>query len=770
MTKKEKAKPAKKDEDTKAHKPRFTDFEQEALDFHNRDGVPGKISILPTKPLLTQQDLALAYSPGVAVPCLEIARDPQTAYDYTSKGNLVAVISNGTAVLGLGKLGALASKPVMEGKAVLFKRFADVDAVDIEVDTTDVDEFINAVKYLGPSWGGINLEDIAGPECFIIEEKLKELMDIPIFHDDQHGTAIICAAGLINAAEITGRKIEDMTIVVNGAGAAGIACLELMKTLGIRDENAFLCDRDGIIYEGRTVSMNQWKSAHAVKTNKRTLEEAMTDADVFLGLSAKGAVTQTMVKKMGKNPIIFAMANPDPEIRPEEVWEVRDDAIVATGRSDYENQVNNVMGFPYIFRGALDVRATKINEEMKLAAARAIAQLAREDVPDEVATAYQGRKMVFGQHYIIPTPFDPRLIYTIPPAVAKAAMDTGVAQKPIKDFDEYKRTLKARLNPTANSMGLIFEELTKNPKRVIFSEGEEEKVIRAAVQWVENGYGEAVLVGREKKIHERMKALNISKKKLQGIKITNAALSESIEEYIDFLYKKLQRRGYLHRDIARLVKNDRNIFSSCMLGCGHGDTLITGLVRGYSKSLDDVMTVLDPQKGKVVFGMSMIIAEKKTLFISDTTVHELPSPIELASIAIQTAQKAREFGFEPRVALLSFSNFGAPMREKANRIREAVAILDKMNVDFEYDGEMSPDVALNPELMKLYPFCRLTGPANVLIMPALHSANIASKLIQELGNASVVGPILVGLEKPAQIINLGAKVSDIINTAALSAI
>lgn len=751
-------------------KPKYTPFEEEALAFHIRDGVPGKVAIQPTKPLLTQRDLSLAYSPGVAIPCLEIERDPSTAYDYTAKGNMVAVISNGTAVLGLGNLGALASKPVMEGKAVLFKRFADIDAIDIEVDTTNIDEFVNAIRYLGPSWGGINLEDIAGPDCFVIEEKLKELMDIPVFHDDQHGTAIICAAGLINAAEMTGRKISDMKIVVNGAGAAGIACLELMKTLGIKNENAFLCDRDGVIYQGREKGMNQWKSAHAVKTDKRTLEDALTDADVFLGLSAKGAVSQKMVKKMAKNPIIFAMANPDPEITPDEVREVRKDAIIATGRSDYANQVNNVMGFPFIFRGALDVRASKINEEMKLACARALAELAREDVPDEVAAAYQGRKMMYGPEYIIPTPFDPRLIYTIPPAVAKAAMETGVAGKPIANFEEYKRSLKARLNPTANSLGLIFEELTKKPKRVIFAEGEEEQIIRAAIQWVDNGYGSAVLVGREKKILEKMKELNLSKAKLENIDITNATLNEKVDKYVDFLYKRLQRKGYLHRDIVRMVKNDRNVFSACMLACDDGDTLITGLVRGYTKSLEEISTVLDVKPGCVNFGLSVILAQNKTIFVSDTTVHELPEAETLVKIAIQTAQKAREFGHEPRVAFLSFSNFGSPMREKAKRIRDAVDILDKMNVDFEYDGEMSPDVALNPELMKLYPFCRLSGPANVLIMPALHSANIASKLIQELGNATVVGPILVGLEKQAQVIQMGSKVSDIINAAALAAI
>ncbi|PIR33333.1 MAG: NADP-dependent malic enzyme [Alphaproteobacteria bacterium CG11_big_fil_rev_8_21_14_0_20_44_7] len=745
-----------------------THFEEEALRYHMRDGVPGKVALAPTKPLLTQRDLALAYSPGVAAPCLEIAEDPATAYDYTAKGNVVAVISNGTAVLGLGKLGALASKPVMEGKAVLFKRFADIDAVDIEVDTADVDEFINAVRYLGPSWGGINLEDIGAPECFIIEQRLKELMDIPIFHDDQHGTAIICAAGLINAADIKGCKIEDMTVVVNGAGAAGIACLDLMISMGVK--NYYLCDRTGIIHKDRD-DLNQWKSAYAVKTERRTLGEALEGADVFLGLSAKGAVTKEMVKGMAKNPIIFAMANPDPEITPEEVAEVRDDAIVATGRSDYNNQVNNVMGFPYIFRGALDVRATKINEEMKIAAAKALAKLAREDVPDEVAVAYQGRKMVYGPDYIIPTPFDPRLIYTIPIAVAKAAEKSGVAGKPIEDYDEYKKRLQGRLNPTANSMSLIFEQLHEKPKKVIFADGEEEKTIRAAMQWVNNGYGKAILVGREKKINETMDKLGFSETAdREKLEITNASLSKKVDEYIDFLYDRLKRRGYLQRDVIRMVKNDRNTFSACMLSCGDGDTLITGLVRGYTRSLQDIMLVLDPKEEKTVFGMSMILAQNRTLFMSDTNVHEVPTAEQLADIACMTAAKARKFGHEPRVAILSYSNFGMPQLEKAERIREAVSILDSRKVDFEYDGEMAVDVALNPDLMKLYPFCRLSGPANILIMPNLHAANLSSKLLQQLSGGTVVGPVLEGLEKHAQIIPMGAKVSDILNAAALASI
>jgi malate dehydrogenase (oxaloacetate-decarboxylating)(NADP+) len=741
--------------------------DQEALDFHNQ-GKPGKIAIVATKPLMTQRDLALAYSPGVAIPCLEIDKDVSKVYDYTAKGNIVAVISNSTAVLGLGKLKFEAGIPVMEGKSVLFKRFADIDSVPLVVSTEDPEEFINCVRFLGPSLGGINLEDIKAPECFIIEDRLRELMDIPVFHDDQHGTAIITVAGMINAAHLTGRQFKDMKVVVNGAGSAGIACLELLKTMGIRDENAILCDTKGVIYKGRTDGMNQWKSAHAVDTPARSLAEAMVGADVFLGLSVKGAVTKDMVKSMAKQPIIFAMANPDPEITPEEVKSVRSDAIIATGRSDYNNQVNNVMGFPYIFRGALDVRASTINDEMKIAAAQALASLAREHVPDEVSAAYSGRKMYYGPEYIIPVPFDPRLITTVPPAVAQAAMTTGVAQKPIIDMNAYKRELIARLNPTANSMNLIFERVSGNPRRIIFSEGEEEQIIRAAISWKSNGYGTPILIGRERRIQEVLERMSIAQ--LDGIEIQNAAVSNRIDAYIDFLYKKLQRKGYLYRDCARLVKNDRNIFAACMLACGDGDAIVTGLTRGYNATLDDIMKVINTKPQHLVFGISMIVAKGHTVFVSDTTVHELPTAEELADIAIQTAEKVAQMGHKPRVALLSFSNFGNPMHEKAARIRDAVAILDQRKVNFEYDGEMSADVALNPELMKLYPFCRLSGPANVLIMPALHSANISSKLLQELGGGSVIGPFLTGLEKPVQIIQMGATVSEIINLTALAAI
>ncbi len=753
----------------KSKEPKQIITDQEALDFHAQ-GKPGKVAICPTKPLTTQRDLSLAYSPGVAVPCLEINKNPKKAYDYTAKGNFVAVISNGTAVLGLGDLGALASKPVMEGKAVLFKRFADIDAIDIEVDTKDPDEFINCVRYLGPSWGGINLEDIKAPECFIIEDKLRELMDIPVFHDDQHGTAIITVAGMINAAHLTGRKFSDMKIVVNGAGSAGIACLELLKAMGIKSNNAILCDTKGVIYKGRTDGMNQWKSAHAADTKARTLAEAMDGADVFLGLSVKDAVTKEMVKSMAKKPIIFAMANPDPEISPEDIRSVRKDAIIATGRSDYENQVNNVMGFPYIFRGALDVEASTINDEMKIAAAEALAELARQPVPDEVMLAYAGRKMQYGPEYIIPVPFDPRLITTVPVAVAKAAMKSGVAQKPIADMNAYVQQLRARLNPTANSMNLIFDRIVANPQTIIFSEGEEEQILRAAHLWYENGFGKAILVGREKVINENLRRLGI--KNDGWLEIANAAKSTHNEKYIKFLYKRLQRKGYLYRDVTRIVKNDRNIFAACMVACGDGDAVVTGLTRGYNQTLENICKVIDHKPGKRVFGISVMIGkDQNTVLISDTTVHALPSAEELADIAVQTAAEARLMGHEPRVALLSFSNFGNPLHEKAARVRDAVAVLDSRNVDFEYDGEMGADVALNYKLMQqFYPFSRLTGPANVLVMPALHSANISSKLLQEIGGGTLIGPLLVGLEKPVQILQMGATVSDILNIAAMAAL
>jgi malate dehydrogenase (oxaloacetate-decarboxylating)(NADP+) len=743
-------------------------LDDEALLFH-ANGRPGKIEIRATKPLTTQRDLSLAYSPGVAAPCLRIHDDPALAYDYTAKGNLVAVISNGTAVLGLGDLGALASKPVMEGKAVLFKRFADIDGIDLEVDTRDVDEFVNSVRYLGPSFGGINLEDIKAPECFIIEQRLRELLDIPVFHDDQHGTAIISAAGLLNALDLTGRSIETARLVVNGAGAAGIACVELFKAMGMPHDHVILCDTKGVIYQGREDGMNQWKSAHAIATAARSLADAMAGADAFLGLSVKGAVTAEMVKTMADKPIIFAMANPDPEITPEEVRSVRKDAIVATGRSDYPNQVNNVLGFPYIFRGALDVRASTINEQMKIAAAQALAALAREDVPDEVDAAYAGRRLRYGPEYIIPVPFDPRLISAIPSAVAKAAMDSGVARKPIVDMEGYRRELSARLDPTAASLQLLFERVHNDPKRVVFAEGEEERVIRAAIAFRNAGYGTPILVGREDRVAEAARAGSLGD--LDGIEIQNARLSRGNKRYTDLLYARLQRKGALYRDCQRMVNLDRNVFAACMVAEGDADAMVSGLTRSFSTTFEEIGRVIDPQPGAQLFGMSIVVARGRTVIISDTSVHELPSPEVLADITVQTAAKARQLGHEPRVALLSFSNFGNPLREKAERIREAVAVLDRRKVDFEYDGEMQANVALDFNLLRqLYPFSRLSGPANILIMPALHSANISAALLQQLAGGSVIGPVLVGLAKPAQIVQANATVNDLVTSAAFAAI
>ena len=743
------------------------DLDGDSLRMH-RTGRPGKIEIIATKPLVTQRDLALAYSPGVAAPCLEIARDPSLAYDYTIKGNLVAVISNGTAVLGLGDIGALAGKPVMEGKAVLFKRFADVDCIDIEVDTKDVDQFVNAVRYLGPTFGGINLEDIKAPECFIIEQRLRELMDIPIFHDDQHGTAIVSAAGLINALHLTGRNIKDIKMVVNGAGAASIACIELVKAMGLPHENAILCDTKGVIYQGRTEGMNQWKSAHAVRTKARTLEEAMKGADVFFGLSVKGAVTQEMVQSMAAKPIIFAMANPDPEITPEDVKAVRADAIIATGRSDYANQINNVLGFPYIFRGALDVRASTINEEMKVAAAEALAKLAREDVPDEVDRAYSGRRLRYGPEYVVPVPFDPRLISAVSGAVAEAAMKSGVARKPIVDMAEYRRDLSGRLDPTSHWLQSLFDQVKANPQRIVFAEGEEERIIRAAVVFRDNGYGTPILIGREEQVRETMKSLGI--KDDSGLEIHNARLSTRNAPYTDLVYGRLQRDGYLRRDVQRMVNQGRNVFGACMVEMGDADGMVTGITRRFPECYVDVKRVIDVEPGKVPMGYSIVVARHGTVFLADTSINETPSPEELATIARQMARNARQMGHEPRVAFLSFSNFGSREIERIDRIRKAIRNLQAEKVDFEFDGEMQADMALDYELLReTYPFCRLTGPANVLVMPGLHSAHISSRLLERLGGVTVIGPVIDGLQKPVQIVPMGATVSDLVNHAALAA-
>ncbi|HEX7759222.1 MAG TPA: NADP-dependent malic enzyme [Caulobacteraceae bacterium] len=750
-----------------AEKRTFTD--DEALAFHKYP-TPGKIAVVPTKPMATQRDLSLAYSPGVAVPVLAIAEDPDLAYDYTSKGNLVAVISNGTAILGLGNLGALASKPVMEGKSVLFKRFADVDSIDIEVSATDPDEIITVVKNIGVTFGGINLEDIKSPECFRIETELQELLDIPVFHDDQHGTAIISSAGLINACEITGRKLEDIKLVLNGAGAAGIATLELVKAMGVRPENCIAVDTKGVIYRGRTDSMNQWKSAHAVETDARTLAEAMKGADVVFGLSVKGALTQDMVKSMAPNPIIFAMANPDPEITPEEVHAVRPDAIVATGRSDYANQVNNVLGFPYIFRGALDVRARRVNMEMKIACANALAALAREDVPDEVAAAYHGRHLRFGPQYIIPSPFDPRLIWYIPPFVAQAAMDTGVARKPIVDMDAYRESLARRLDPTAGFLQKISGAVQSNPlKRIVFAEGEEPSVIRAAYAFQSQGLGKAILVGREELVQENMRLAGLDPADVD-LEIINARVSRHNPEFSDFLYGRLSRQGYLKRDVQRLINQDRNSFGASMVALGYADGMVTGVTRSFDQALEEVLRVIDPAPGGRVMGMSIVLAKGQTIFIADTNVTEMPEADELVAIACEAARNVRNLGFTPRVAFMSYSSFGSPMGLRSAKVREAVEMLDaRGNVDFEYEGEMPPELALDPNARENYPFMRLSGPANVLIMPAIHSASISTKLVQALGEATVVGPLLLGLSKPVQICPLSASVSKILNMAMMAA-
>ncbi len=738
----------------------------EALRMHS-SGRPGKVSLAPTKPVTTQYQLSLAYSPGVAAPCLEIFDNEDTAYDYTSKGNTVAVISNGSAVLGLGDLGAMGSKPVMEGKAVLFKRFADIDGVDIELDTYDVEEFINCVKVMAKTWGGINLEDIKAPECFIIEQRLREICDVPVFHDDQHGTAIIAAAGLNNAALLTNRKVEDLKIVVNGAGAAAISCVELIKNFGAKNENVILCDSRGVIYKGRTDGMNQWKSGHAVDTDARTLADAVKGADVFLGVSVRDALTPEMLKTMAPNPVVFALANPNPEIKPEDALAARDDVIIATGRSDYPNQVNNVLGFPYLFRGALDVRARAINDEMKLAAAIALADLAREEVPDEVAAAYQGRQLSFGREYIIPTPFDPRLITALPMAVAKAAMDTGVARKPIEDWDAYRRQLASRLDPTLAAMSRVFSVVRSSQKRVVFAEGEEERTIRAAIAFKDQGLGLPVLIGREEQVRAAMAAAG---REDPAIEIHNAARSERNQHYTDYLYKRLQRKGYLRRDCQRLVNQNRNTFAACMVATGDADAMLTGLTRSFSVSFQELTAVLPTKEGETPFGLTTIVARDRTVLMADTHVHEVPSSEELADIACSAAAAAKQLGYEPRVALLSYSNFGNPSWESAQRIRGAVELLDQRTVDFEYEGEMNADVAFDNELRnRLYPFARLTGPANVLVFPALHSANISAKLLKVLGGANVIGPSLMGLSKSAQIIPMGATVSEIVNLAALAA-
>ena len=750
--------------DKKDNIKKYTD--QEALDFHTQ-GKPGKIEIISSKQLSTKRDLSLAYSPGVAVPCVEISKNPQTAYDYTSKGNLVAVISNGSAILGLGNLGALASKPVMEGKSVLFKRFADIDSIDIEIDSSDSEDIIKTIKNISCSFGGINLEDIAAPDCFIIEEKLKELVDIPIFHDDQHGTAIITTAGLINALDISGKSIKDIRIVVNGAGASAIACTELFKNSGVPNENVTMCDRKGVIYRGRPDGIDQWKSKHAIDTKNRTLAEAINGADVFLGLSGPGALTQDMVKTMAKNPIIFARANPEPEIRPEKVLEVRDDAIIATGRSDYPNQVNNLIGFPYIFRGALDVQAKTINEEMKVAAAKAIAKLAREDVPDEVVAAYGGDRPHYGKEYIIPSTFDPRLITTISIAVAKAAMDSGVAKRPIKDFDQYANELEARLDPSVGLMQGINAKIKKSKKRIVFAEGEDEESLKAAVAFKNYGLGEPVLIANKDKLKESLKKIGLDEN--YKIEVTNSADAEKSEKYKNYLYEKLQRKGVLEKECDKMVKSDRVTWGSCMVACGDADGMVAGNTRHFSATVEKLSQSVGTRDNEMLFGLCIYVSKGKTILIADTNVNEFPTSEELVEIAISSARVAEILGFDPKVAFLSHSTFGQPETERTKRVRKAVEILEKKKVNFLFDGEMQPDVALNPKFQGTYPFSKIVGNANILVMPSIHAAAVSTKMLKELGGGKVIGPLLIGLAQPIEVAPLRSSSSEILNLASIAA-
>ena len=743
---------------------RFT--AQEALQFHAA-GKPGKLEISPTKPLATQRDLALAYSPGVAIPVQAIAHNPADVYAYTSKGNFVAVVSNGTAILGLGNLGALAAKPVMEGKAALFKRFADIDAIDLLVDTPDVEAFINSVRYLGPSFGGINLEDIKAPDCFIIEEKLKELLDIPVFHDDQHGTAIVVAAGILNGLKVVEKDIGKVKLVCAGAGAAALACLNLLLKIGLKRENVFVSDIEGVVYEGRTKLMDPYKAPFAQKTKARNLAEVMKGADIFLGLSAAGVVSREMVVSMGAKPLIFAMANPDPEIKPEDVQAVRPDAIMATGRSDYPNQINNVLCFPFIFRGALDVQATTINDAMKIAAAEAIADIARAEVPDQVMAAFHGERPTFGPGYIIPAPFDPRLMWHVPAAVAKAAMDTGVARKPIVDMEAYVARLKGRLDPIVGWLQSTFDKVRSDPKRVIFAEGEDQAVVRGAHAFAGQGYGQPILIGTREIVQDRFRELGVPLK--SGYELIDTRNSPHLEEFTEFLYSRLQRRGYLRRDCQRLVANERNVFAALMVVHGYADAMVSGVTRNWSSVYRDVHRVLDEKPGRHVIGVSLALCRGRAVLIADTSIHDMPTAEQLANIATEAANAARNLGIEPRVALLAYSTFGQPRGERSDQVREAVHILDERQADFEYDGDMAADVALNTDLMRHYPFCKLSDTANVLVMPAFHAASIATKMLKELGGATIIGPIIVGLSHSVQICSFGATDSVVVNMAALAA-
>ena len=740
--------------------------DKEALDFHNSNK-SGKIEIISSKPMVTKRDLALAYSPGVAAPVKAISKNPELAYDYTTKGNLVAVISNGTAILGLGNLGAIASKPVMEGKAVLFKRFADIDAIDLEIDSINPEEIINSIKNFANSFGGINLEDIAAPDCFVIEEKLKQILDIPVFHDDQHGTAIITYAALLNALDISKKNIKKVKVVVNGAGASAMACSNLLLKAGVIKSNITMLDSKGVIHKNRK-NLNKWKQNYATNTNSRKLSDAIKGADVFLGLSSAGVLTKEDVRSMAANPIIFACANPDPEITPEEVEEVRNDAIVATGRSDYPNQVNNLLGFPYIFRGALDVRAKTINDEMKIAAANAIAYLARERVPDEVVAAMGGERPKYGKEYIIPSTFDPRLINVIPVAVAKAAIKSGVARKKIDNFEIYSEQLKQRLDPSVTIMQGINSQIKRTQKRVVFADGEDENTLKAAIAFKNSGLGIPILVAKDKVVKQRLKEIGYSEN--LNIEIVNSTKKKFREKYSQYVFNKLHRsQGLLERDCDRLVRNDRVIWGSCMVACGDADAMVTGNTRRYGQSLQKITKVIPPRPGEIMFGLNMVVNKGKTVFIGDTSVHEYPSSKQLADIAISSARVVRLFGFTPKVAFLSHSTFGQPMTSRTKHIRDAVEILKNKNVDFKFDGDMQPDVALNDAYKELYPLSEIVGNANILIMPGQHSAAISYKLLKSMSGSKVIGPLLIGLGAAIEIAPLRCSTSEILNLASVAA-
>ena len=740
--------------------------DKEALEFHSSKK-SGKIEIISSKPMTTKRDLALAYSPGVAAPVKAIAENPDAAYDYTTKGNLVAVISNGSAILGLGNLGAIASKPVMEGKAVLFKRFADIDAIDLEIDSFDPDEIVNSIKNFAVSFGGINLEDIAAPDCFVIEEKLKKILNIPVFHDDQHGTAIITCAALINAIDIAKKDIKKIKIVVNGAGASAMACTNLLINNGVLKKNITMLDRKGVIHKKRN-NLNKWKSVYAIETRHRNLNDAIKGADVFLGLSSPNILKKEMVKKMAKKPIIFACANPDPEITPEEVEEVRSDAIIATGRSDYPNQVNNLIGFPYIFRGALDVRAKTINEEMKVAAVNAIAALARKRVPDEVVAVMGGERPKYGKEYIIPSTFDPRLISVIPVAVAKAAIKSGVARKKIENFEIYTEQLKQRLDPSVTIMQGINSQIKKTQKKVVFADGEDENTLKAAIAFKNSGLGIPVIIAKETKVKERLKEIGFSEN--FNIEIINSTIKEKRQKYVNFIFKKLHKEhGFLERDCDRMVRNDRVVWGACMVSCGDADAMVTGNTRRYAQSLEKINKVIDARPGEIMFGLNMVVNKGRTVFIGDTSVHEYPSSEQLSEIAISAARVVRLFGFNPKVAFLSHSTFGQPVTSRTKHIRDAVEILQDKKVDFQFDGDMQPDVALDDEYKELYPFSGIVGNANILIMPGQHSAAISYKIMKTLGGAKVIGPLLIGLGQAIEIAPLRSSTSDILNLASVAA-